>query len=148
MSAGLRWLGVALGLGYAVSAGAAEFGLAELMRLLGQVPSAEAHFTETRRIALLQSPLVVKGRLAYVRPDRPCVPQVTAVEVDELACRPGSVPVHLSAHDRRPSIYGCRHRQPPAVYPRTRAGRPRSSAQDGCLAASALLLTLLQVGFT
>jgi outer membrane lipoprotein-sorting protein len=70
LSAGLRWLGVALGLGYVVLAGAAEFGLAELMRLLAQVPSAEARFTETRRIALLQSPLVVKGRLAYVRPDR------------------------------------------------------------------------------
>jgi len=30
---------------------------------------------------------------------------------------------------RRPSIWDCRHRQPRAVYPRTRAGRPRSSAQ-------------------
>ncbi|MGQ0523552.1 MAG: LolA family protein [Betaproteobacteria bacterium] len=70
MSAGLRWLGVVLGLGYVLSAGAAEFGIAELMRPLAQVPSAEARFTETRRIALLQAPLVVKGRLAYVRPDR------------------------------------------------------------------------------
>src|SRR6185437_8082176 len=28
------------------------------------------------------------------------------------------------------SIYDCRYRQPPAVYPQTRAGRPRTPASD------------------
>ena len=48
----------------------AEFKLSELMQLLAAVPSARARFTETKDMALLNKPLVVTGRLVYVRPDR------------------------------------------------------------------------------
>ena len=45
---------------------------------------------------------------------------------DGLACKPGSVSRPLTGPGGRPSIYGCRCRHPPAIYPRTRAGRPRT----------------------
>jgi hypothetical protein len=64
---------------------------------------------------------------------------------DGLACKPGSVPGSLAVPVRRPSIYGCRCRHPPAVYPRTRAGRPRRT-RARCPQAPDFL-TLLQVGF-
>lgn len=51
-------------------AGAAEFELAALMEMLAQVPAAKNEFTETKHSALLSAPLVLKGTLAYVRPDR------------------------------------------------------------------------------
>lgn len=51
-------------------AGAAEFELAALMEMLAQVPAAKNDFTETKHSALLSAPLVLKGTLAYVRPDR------------------------------------------------------------------------------
>jgi outer membrane lipoprotein-sorting protein len=66
----MRWLALALTLMQAASAPAAGFTLADLMRMLAEVSVAEAAFTETRRVALLESPLVLKGRLAYMRPDR------------------------------------------------------------------------------
>ena len=44
--------------------------LPDLMRMLGRVESAQARFTETKHLAVLDSPLVLKGTLAYVRPDR------------------------------------------------------------------------------
>ena len=37
----------------------------------------------------------------------------------------------LAGPGRRPSIYGCRCRHPPAVYPRTRAGPPSAYARPG-----------------
>lgn len=49
---------------------AADFSLPDLMQMLARVPSARARFTETKQVALLSKPLVVTGRLAYVRPDR------------------------------------------------------------------------------
>ncbi len=50
---------------------------------------------------------------------------------DGLACRPGSVPGSLSVTGGRPSIYGGRCRHPSAIYPRARAGRPRTHARPG-----------------
>ena len=47
--------------------------------------------------------------------------------------------------DGRPSIWDRRCRRPRAVYPRARAGRPRTLAQ---VRADRTLLTLLRVGFT
>jgi len=47
------------------------------------------------------------------------------LHVDAVA-RPGSVPGSLTVTGGRPSIYERRCRRPPAVYPRTRAGRPRT----------------------
>jgi hypothetical protein len=43
---------------------------AELMRALGGVAERHARFEETRRMALLTTPLVRRGLLDYVRPDR------------------------------------------------------------------------------
>jgi hypothetical protein len=50
---------------------------------------------------------------------------------DGLACRPGSVPGFLASPGWRPSIYGCRCRHPPAIYPRARTGRPQTHAHPG-----------------
>lgn len=49
---------------------AADFELAALMHLLAQVPATKSSFTETKHSALLSAPLVLKGTLAYQRPDR------------------------------------------------------------------------------
>ena len=52
---------------------------------------------------------------------------------DGLAHRPGSVRRTASRrHGWRPSISGCRCRQPPATYPRARADRPRTLAVWSC----------------
>jgi outer membrane lipoprotein-sorting protein len=66
----MRRLVVAIALMHVTSGAATDFALGDLMRMLAQVPSAEASFIETRRLAVLASPLVLKGRLVYVRPDR------------------------------------------------------------------------------
>lgn len=41
-----------------------------LMELMAKVPAREDRFTETKTVAMLTQPLVLKGTLAYVRPDR------------------------------------------------------------------------------
>jgi outer membrane lipoprotein-sorting protein len=56
-----------------LSTGAApepKLSLPELMQLLSSVEKSQARFVETRHSALLTSPLVLKGTLAYQRPDR------------------------------------------------------------------------------
>ena len=52
------------------ASGAATLTVAELMQMLGSVERAHARFVETRHSALLKSPLVLEGTLAYRRPDR------------------------------------------------------------------------------
>jgi outer membrane lipoprotein-sorting protein len=52
------------------AAGAQDASLADVMRELAAVPSAQARFTETKQVALLKSPLVTTGTLSYQRPDR------------------------------------------------------------------------------
>ncbi len=49
---------------------AAPFDVPGLMELLAQVASRKDHFTETKTLAMLTQPVVLKGTLAYVRPDR------------------------------------------------------------------------------
>ena len=49
---------------------AAALELDALMGLLAAVPAAKNSFTETKHSALLSAPLVLKGTLAYQRPDR------------------------------------------------------------------------------
>jgi len=49
---------------------AAEFDLPALMELLAAVPASTDNFSETRHSAVLSAPLVLKGTLAYARPDR------------------------------------------------------------------------------
>jgi outer membrane lipoprotein-sorting protein len=54
----------------ALPARAADFELPALMELLAAVPAAKDNFTETKHSAVLSTPLVLKGTLAYTRPDR------------------------------------------------------------------------------
>jgi outer membrane lipoprotein-sorting protein len=49
---------------------AADFELTALMEMLALVPAAKDSFTETKHSAVLSTPLVLKGTLVYVRPDR------------------------------------------------------------------------------
>ena len=48
----------------------ADFELPALMELLAAVPASKDSFTETKHSAVLSTPLVLKGTLAYARPDR------------------------------------------------------------------------------
>jgi len=52
------------------SGASAAFDLDALMQALRDVPERHARFEETRRIALLEGPIVRRGTLDYVRPDR------------------------------------------------------------------------------
>lgn len=63
-------LALALAASSLTCAPAEPFGLPELMRALAAVPSAEARFTEVRRLEVLSAPLELRGTLRYVRPDR------------------------------------------------------------------------------
>ena len=54
----------------AQAAFAAEPALADVMRQLAAVPSAQARFTERKQIALLKTPLVLTGTLRYERPNK------------------------------------------------------------------------------
>ena len=49
---------------------AADFELPALMELLAAVPSSRDSFSETKHSAVLSAPLLLKGTLAYTRPDR------------------------------------------------------------------------------
>ena len=49
---------------------AADIELPALMELLAAVPASKDSFTETKHSAFLSAPLVLKGTLAYARPDR------------------------------------------------------------------------------
>jgi outer membrane lipoprotein-sorting protein len=49
---------------------AANFDLASLMTLLAGVTTSTESFVESKQSALLNAPLVLKGRLVYGRPDR------------------------------------------------------------------------------
>lgn len=49
---------------------AADWGLEQLMRDLGQVKSARAKFTERKHVAILNQPLDSSGTLIYTAPDR------------------------------------------------------------------------------
>lgn len=51
-------------------AGAAEWGVQQLMRELAQVKSAKARFTERKDIAILSAPVESSGTLLYTAPDR------------------------------------------------------------------------------
>ena len=54
----------------AAMAADARFGMTDLMAMLAQVDERTAAFEETRRLALLTAPIVRRGTLHYVRPDR------------------------------------------------------------------------------
>jgi outer membrane lipoprotein-sorting protein len=62
--------GLLLGFVGLAATAAAPLTVNELMQMLGTVESANARFVETRQSALLKSPLVLQGTLAYRRPDR------------------------------------------------------------------------------
>ncbi len=52
------------------AAAAAEWGIEQLMRSLGQVKSARANFVERKYLAVLDQPLVQSGTLVYTAPGR------------------------------------------------------------------------------
>lgn len=64
------WAALLLAATFALPARAADFDLVALMALLAAVPAAKDSFTETKHSAVLSAPLVLKGTLAYERPDR------------------------------------------------------------------------------
>ena len=66
----IRWQCVALAVLLASPAFAADFELTALMEMLALVPAAKDSFTETKHSTVLSTPLVLKGTLVYVRPDR------------------------------------------------------------------------------
>jgi hypothetical protein len=49
---------------------ACAFDLAELMAMMGQVETSSVGFEETKYVATLTTPIVRRGTLRYVRPDR------------------------------------------------------------------------------
>jgi len=75
-------------------------------------------------------------------PPCPVEPGPSSVAPKAPTRSPGQV---LYAEAWRPSIYECRCRHPPAIYPRTRAGRPRTCAHP---VQARDFLIFLQVGFT
>ena len=64
----MRFLGILML--FALPSLASAFDLDTLMQALRGVPERHARFEETRRIALLEGPIVRRGTLDYVRPDR------------------------------------------------------------------------------
>lgn len=70
MKAFIRWQSVLLAALLAWPACAADFEFTVLMEMLALVPAAKDSFTETKHSAVLSMPLILKGTLVYVRPDR------------------------------------------------------------------------------
>jgi outer membrane lipoprotein-sorting protein len=66
----VRWQAVLLAALLAWPAVAADFELTALMDMLALVPAAKDSFTEAKHSAVLSTPLMLKGTLVYVRPDR------------------------------------------------------------------------------
>jgi hypothetical protein len=52
------------------AAAAADWGVEQLMQALGAVKSSHAAFVERKHVAILEAPLVSRGRLIYQAPDR------------------------------------------------------------------------------
>jgi hypothetical protein len=55
---------------YAISIGAAPLDAVELMALLSQIDKSSVNFEETKHLAALTAPLVRRGTMRYVRPER------------------------------------------------------------------------------
>ena len=70
MTSGARALAALIALLAGAPAGAAEWGVEQLMRELAQVKSSKARFTERREIAILSQPVESSGTLLYTAPDR------------------------------------------------------------------------------
>lgn len=61
----LAWIGAPAG-----AAGTADWTLPALMQRLAQHPAGEVRFTETKKLAVLDTPVTSSGRLVYSPPDR------------------------------------------------------------------------------
>ena len=48
----------------------AEWNVASLMQQLARHPAGQARFTETKKLSVLDAPVVSSGRLIYSPPDR------------------------------------------------------------------------------
>jgi len=72
-AAAFRWLSSLAALSLfpcAISIGAAQLDATELMALLSQVDKSSVNFEETKHLAALTAPLVRRGTMRYVRPER------------------------------------------------------------------------------
>ena len=82
-AAAFRWLLSLAALSlfpYAISIGAAQLDAAELMALLSQVDKSSVNFEETKHLAALTAPLVRRGTMRYVRPERLEMPRCSDAE--------------------------------------------------------------------
>jgi Outer membrane lipoprotein carrier protein LolA-like len=69
---GERWFFASLRLALllALPPSASAFDLAELMGMMARIDASSAAFEETKEVAALTAPIVRRGTLRYVRPDR------------------------------------------------------------------------------
>jgi len=77
------------------------WGLPQLMQSLAQVKSAFAQFTETKRIAILTTPLQSTGTLSYAAPDQ--MDKITSTPVPERFSLSGNL-VTITGQDNQPHI--------------------------------------------
>ncbi len=83
-----------------------------LMRRMAGMSARQADFTEEKRIAALQAPLVSRGRLLYRRPDH--LEQITAaprpetvvIDADRLTVTTGGEPARTMSLDAAPALAG------------------------------------------
>jgi outer membrane lipoprotein-sorting protein len=80
-----------------------SFSISELMKLLGSVESAKARFVETRHSALLKSPLVLEGTLAYRRPDR-VEKHVQSPYDERITVEAGRLTMENRTHNRKKTL--------------------------------------------
>jgi outer membrane lipoprotein-sorting protein len=82
---------------------APQLTITELMQMLGSVESASAKFVETRHSALLKSPLVLQGTLAYRRPDR-LEKHVLSPYDERITVEGSSLSLENRTHNRKKAI--------------------------------------------
>src|SRR5262245_11844168 len=82
---------------------APQLTITELMQMLGSVENASPKFVETRYSALLKSPLVLQGTLAYRRPDR-VEKHVVSPYDERITVEGGRLSLENRTHNRRKAI--------------------------------------------
>jgi outer membrane lipoprotein-sorting protein len=90
-------------LAFAPALAAAPLAVPELMQMLASVESANARFVETRHSALLKTPLVLEGTLAYRRPDR-VVKHVLSPYDERITVEGGRLTLENRTHSRSKTV--------------------------------------------
>lgn len=83
--------------------GEVPFDVPGLMELLGNVSSRKDRFTETKHLAMLTQPLVLKGTLAYVRPNR-VEKHVTSPYTEDLVVQGDQLTLSTSKGTKRIAV--------------------------------------------